>query len=343
MKPTRAGSDSPACLRIFNSTNYFRCPTSGGSRLNTYLCRCTMLYAALCQLLYAMCQLLYALYQQLYALFCSAIYRSTVHESATVVVVGLNIFPVKSCKAVKVQEIQLDRYGVVGDRRFMVAESGGRFVSQRKCPKLATVTATYVQAEGTQKLQLSSPDMDKVLKIVPKSDGPRTRCSLWTNPVDVIDQGDEAAGWLSTLLEAPERSYRLVACAESAETAAKSVYKELFEKLPSSLQDKLLQFPMVTSSTTVALADCAPASLVSQESLAALNEKLKAHTGNTVTLNRFRMNIEIAGCNKPYAEDEWLLIKIGSASFLVYNNAEVSCFNCSVPCYRILLCFSGAK
>ena len=244
-------------------------------------------------------------------------------QGATVVVVGLNIFPVKSCKAVKVQEIVFDTYGVVGDRRFMVADLGGRFVSQRKCPKLATVTATYTQTEGTQILQLSSPDMDTILKVVPKSDGPRTRCSVWESTVDVIDQGDEAAVWLSTLLESPTRSYRLVACAESS---ADGIYKRLVANLPPSLQGKLP--PM-----EVTLADSAPTSLVSQESLAALNEKLKDHTGNTVTLNRFRMNIEIAGCNKPYAEDEWLLIKIGSASFLVYKNAEVSCFNCSVPCY----------
>lgn len=233
---------------------------------------------------------------------------------AGVSVVGLNIFPVKSCKAVKVQEIEVDSYGVVGDRRFMVVEQGGRFVSQRKCPKLVTVTATYVRTGETEFLQLCSPEMETALKILPKYDGERMHSSVWESQVDVLDQGDEAADWLSKLLESPTRSYRLVASAESAPDRG---YRRLIANFPPSLQDKLP--PM-----EVALADSAPVSLVSHESLAALNEKLSEHTGNTVTLSRFRMNIEVAGCSKAYEEDEWLLIKIGSAPFLVYTAAEVS-------------------
>lgn len=233
---------------------------------------------------------------------------------ANVTVVGLNIFPVKSCKAVKVQEIELDSYGVVGDRRFMVADKGGRFISQRRCPKLATVTATYARTGETERLQLSSPGMETVLTVVPNLRGLRMHCSVWESHVDVIDQGDEAAAWLSTLLEAPSCSFRLVA---SAETAPDGGYKRLVANFPPSLQGKLP--PM-----EVALADSAPISLVSHESLAGLNEKLKDHTGNTVKLDRFRMNIEVAGCTKAYEEDEWLVIKIGAAPFLVYTNAEVS-------------------
>ena len=40
-------------------------------------------------------------------------------------------------------------------------------------------------------------------------------------------------------------------------------------------------------------------------------------------LNRFRMNIEISGCSKPFEEDEWLVVKIGSVPFLCYRDAEV--------------------
>lgn len=239
-------------------------------------------------------------------------------ETADISVVGLNIFPVKSCKAVRVQEIQVDSYGVVGDRRFMIVDQGGRFVTQRKQPKLAKVKAMYVPTGETdsphgaqQLLQLSSPDMETVLQVVPKDSGRVMHCSVWESEVDVVDQGDEAADWLSKLLESPTWSYRLVATGRSVPDGA---YKRLVE-LPPSLRNKLP--PM-----EVALADSAPTSLVSHESLTALNEKMSEHTGNTVTLDRFRMNIEVAGCSKPYEEDEWLLIKIGSAPFLVYRDAE---------------------
>ena len=56
-------------------------------------------------------------------------------------VTTLNTFPIKSCKAVKVGEIEVDSWGVVGDRRFMVVDGNGRFVSQRKFSKLATASS----------------------------------------------------------------------------------------------------------------------------------------------------------------------------------------------------------
>ena len=55
---------------------------------------------------------------------------------------GHNVFPIKSCKACRVEEIVVDKIGVVGDRRLMLVDGNNRFVSQRKFPKLETVTVT---------------------------------------------------------------------------------------------------------------------------------------------------------------------------------------------------------
>ena len=64
-------------------------------------------------------------------------------------------------------------------------------------------------------------------------------------------------------------------------------------------------------------------SLVSHESLADLNVRLKEKGGLGVPLNQFRMNIEIGGCSRPYEEDEWVKIRIGEIPFLVYRDSEV--------------------
>ena len=53
---------------------------------------------------------------------------------------GFNVFPIKSCKACRVEEIVVDKYGVVGDRT--EARVSGRkqpFVFQRN---FSTVTVT---------------------------------------------------------------------------------------------------------------------------------------------------------------------------------------------------------
>ena len=47
---------------------------------------------------------------------------------AIVKVTRLSFFPVKSYKAVN---LTIDEFGVVGNRRFMLVDAGGQFISQR--------------------------------------------------------------------------------------------------------------------------------------------------------------------------------------------------------------------
>ena len=44
---------------------------------------------------------------------------------------GLNIFPIKSCHALKVEEIRVDSYGVVDDRRFMLVDGNKRSLAEK--------------------------------------------------------------------------------------------------------------------------------------------------------------------------------------------------------------------
>ena len=228
-------------------------------------------------------------------------------------VTGLNIFPIKSCKAVRMQEIELDSYGVVGDRRLMLVDGNGRFTSQRRLSKLALVTARFEEQPdgGRRAIHVSAPGMDRDLRLEPRLEGERTECGVWHNQVRTIDQGDEAARWFSEFIGHGSVYHRLVASAEHSDG-----FHRVVDNLPPGLKEKLP--PM-----KVALADSAPVTLISEESLADLNRRLKERTGSEVPLNRFRMNIEIAGCSEPFEEDEWLLVRIGSVPFLAYAHSEV--------------------
>jgi len=228
-------------------------------------------------------------------------------------VINLNIFPVKSCQAVNPQEITIDEYGIVGDRRFMVIDGGGRFISQRRCPKLATITARFIEENGTQLLHLSSPGMSD-FKHLPIYSIDRVVAGLWEGTVGVVDQGDNVAKWFASLL-GPGFEHTRLTCAAERLSGYKNQVKERY--IPEALRGKL-------PSVSVGLTDGAPVSLASAESLADLNSRLQPITGEGVGLNRFRMNIEISGCSKPFEEDDWLVVKIGSVPFLVYRNAEVS-------------------
>lgn len=228
---------------------------------------------------------------------------------ADVRVIGLNVFPIKSCKACKVQEIVVDKYGVAGDRRFMLVDGRKRFISQRKFPKLATVAVNL--EDGGKVMHVMAPGMSRDLRHVPVYEGERVEVTVWESTVMAVDQGDEVAAWFTEFIGAGATYFRLVASREGL--------SRLVTNLPPSLKGRLP--PM-----QLALADAGPVSLLSEESLSDLNRRLveRRGEGEGVPLGRFRMNIEVAGCGRPFEEDEWLIVSIGEVPFLCYTAAEVS-------------------
>lgn len=231
------------------------------------------------------------------------------------VVTGLNIFPVKSCRGVAVQEIEVDSFGVVGDRRFMLIDGNNRFTSQRKLPRLALVEVNFTEGkDGKSQLKFSGPGMREFL-LQPVLTGERKEVTIWDDTVMAIDQGDEVAKWFNEFIGMSSSHLRLVASAESFGSG----FQRPVSKLPVQLKDRL-------SHQQMALPDDGPVTLVSHESLADLNRRLRERGGEEVPLKQFRMNIEVSGCSEPYEEDHWQLIQIGSAHLLAYRAAEVCCY-----------------
>ena len=231
-------------------------------------------------------------------------------------VTGLNVHPIKSCKALQKAEIEFDTYGVVDDRRFMLIDRNGRLVAQRQFPVMATVTANFVVDGGKRYVCASAPSMTWDLKFEPVSEGARIDAIVWNSHIRVVDQGETPAEWFNELIGCQSTLNRLVASAEKS-TSGES-YERMIWNLPSGMKTKLPH-----SQLQVGLADSAPVSLVSHESLGDLNMRLKQKAGREVPLNRFRMNIEISGCSRPYEEDEWVKVRIGDIPFIIYRDSEV--------------------
>ncbi len=240
-------------------------------------------------------------------------------------VTSLNVFPIKSCHALQVEEIQLDAYGVVDDRRFMLVDGNNRFVSQRKFPRLAMVRSEFtVDPKGQRLLHVIAPGMDSDLRFAPVTSGERVEAGVWEDKVGVVDQGEAPAAWFSKFVGHGGAFTRLVSSAESSRSnsddspkSSTTDFHRTVSNLPSGLRGRL-------PAMQLALADAGPVTLVSAESLADVNHRLKERECEEVPCSRFRMNIEISGCSRPFEEDEWLLVRIGEVPFLAYANAEVS-------------------
>src|SRR5687768_1695794 len=56
-------------------------------------------------------------------------------------VADLFFYPIKSCGGIAVESAEVDAFGFRNDRRWMVVDENGRFLTQRTVPLLATIRA----------------------------------------------------------------------------------------------------------------------------------------------------------------------------------------------------------
>ncbi len=77
----------------------------------------------------------------------------------------------------------------------------------------------------------------------------------------------------------------------------------------------------------VSFADAYPYLLISEASLAGLNQKLLVQEKAPVTMARFRPNLVVKGCAEPHEEDSWQQIRVGKAVL----DLPKLCARCSIP------------
>ena len=116
-------------------------------------------------------------------------------------VAALHLYPVKSCRGIAVAEATVTAAGLEHDREWMVVTPQGRFLTQREEPRLALV-ATSLDA-GALTLQGGGGRL-----VVPLDRrGEQREVTVWRDRCVGLDQGEEAARWLTELLG---RQVRLV-------------------------------------------------------------------------------------------------------------------------------------
>jgi uncharacterized protein YcbX len=106
-------------------------------------------------------------------------------------VVDIAIFPVKSARGISVGEAAVEPRGLQGDRRWMVVDARGRFVSQRELPRLALLTAFPTPAG----LRLGI-DVEEFLVERPGVGQARLPVSVWDSALE-LPEAQSASEWLS--------------------------------------------------------------------------------------------------------------------------------------------------
>jgi uncharacterized protein YcbX len=207
---------------------------------------------------------------------------------------ALHYYPVKSCGGVPLERAVLGPRGFMHDREWMLVGAEGVFLSQRRLPRMALISPEL----DDEQLTLRAPGMP-ALAVPGRSGGRTTRVTVWRDDCLGVDEGDEAAEWLSTYLRAACRLVRF------AEGQVRRVNPE-YARSPDD---------------QVGFADGYPFLLTSEASLRDLNARL----AEPLPMDRFRPNIVVSGCD-PYAEDGWASLRIGEVAFDVAK----PCARCAI-------------
>ncbi len=197
----------------------------------------------------------------------------------------IRIYPVKSCRGDTHTSARVEPRGLAGDRRWLIVDAGGRFLTQRELPRMALLAARNepdgltLGAPGLAPIQIAPPPLHATPRLV----------TIWRDTVAAVPAGPAADAWLSTALGLP---CGLVHQADPRSRPVAPAY--------------------AAPGDVVSFADGFPLLLTTTSSLADLNARLPA----PVEMLRFRPNLVIDGAT-PWAEDHWRRIRIGDASFRV--------------------------
>jgi hypothetical protein len=205
--------------------------------------------------------------------------------SGPLTVQAIHIYPVKALHGLFLPQAAVEPWGLAQDRRWMVVQPDGRFLTQRDLPEMARVLAE-VRPDGLTLRQ----DGAEAIRIARPGEGAiRRQVSVWRDEVPALDAGAAAASWLSAALG----------------TACGLVYLDDPTARPV---DPAYGLP----EDRAAFSDGFPLLLASEASLEALNAEL----AEAIPMSRFRPNVVISGA-PPWAEDRWRRIRIGKVSFRV--------------------------
>jgi uncharacterized protein len=191
----------------------------------------------------------------------------------------LNIYPLKSGRAVPKQQVRLAATGLEWDRHWMAASPEGVFMSQRTQPRLALVESEI----GDDALTLRAPGQT-ALRVPLQPEGPTQPARVWKDSISGLDQGDAAATWLTEALGFPARLLRVSPVLDRHASAAFAGSTPA----PVSFSDG---FPILV---------CNVASL----------DHLNSRMPEPVPMERFRPNIVLEGL-EPFEEDRISALHFG--------------------------------
>ena len=206
----------------------------------------------------------------------------------------LYIYPVKSLAGISLQQTELTALGFKYDRRWMIVDVNGRFMTQREIFKMATIKTAIkdnqlVLSHAEDSIVVPQcDDMDKKIQVI-----------VWNDTLNALLVSSKVDDWLSHILAQP----------------CHLVYM-------SDQVKRQVDTGFAPRGQHVSFADAYPILVISQASINDLNEKLP----EAININRFRPNLVVSG-TPAFGEDDWSDLSINNIEF----KAVKKCSRCIMP------------
>lgn len=202
-------------------------------------------------------------------------------KPTTIKLSQLHLYPLKSAKGISLNQVWVEETGLSFDRSFMLADFEGRFITGRTEPKISMLSIS-LHPRG---IRVSHANMSPLVLNYDQFSLNEVQTSVFKDDFISYTTHSTANAWFSHLLNRP------VQCLYISEKS-----KRIGQK----------------AQTVLSFADEYPLLLLSEASLAALNER----TVLPHKMAQFRPNLVVTGC-EAFEEDAWEKIRIGSVEFFV--------------------------
>ena len=196
------------------------------------------------------------------------------------------IYPIKSLGGIRLDATNITTRGLEKDRRFMLVDENGRFLSQREYTQLA-IFKTEIEGEYLKITHKKGGQTIKV-NLSPSSQSTPIQVTIWDDETTAIEVSQEASNWFTQALGIPTR---LVYMHEESQRKVESNYA-------------------LTGDEITSFSDGYPILIIGQSSLDDLNNRLE----NPVNINRFRPNLVFTD-GEPFEEDAWHEFTVGGVRF----------------------------
>lgn len=200
------------------------------------------------------------------------------------------IYPVKSLGGISLQVSNVTHRGLEHDRRWMLVDDEGVFLSQRTTPELA-LFQTEIEGDFLIISHKENPTHTIKVPLNPsllEEGRENIKTVLWEDAIDAYEVNERVSDWFSKILKC---SVRLVYMPDKSHRKVDSDYA-------------------ITAADINSFSDGFPFLIIGQSSLDDLNSRLK----KAIPMKRFRPNFVFTG-GQEYEEENWSEFTIGNFPF----------------------------